>query len=134
MRSRRLATPQELDDPKDSMRELLGDLFTESSSLVKDEIALAEQEIKERAASLKPAITTIVIGVIVGAVALIALSAAAVVGLGESIGYALAALIVGIFLAIVTGVILSAGFVNARQTVRATKSVTETLKEGITNG
>jgi uncharacterized membrane protein YqjE len=129
-----MARHNEGNNTQESLPELLGRLATESASLVRDEISLAEQELKEKASAVRPGIMLVSSGAVVGAIALMTLCAAAVIGLGELIGYGLAALIIAVFLAIASGVVLSIGIARLKQVDLKPEQTIETLKEGLTNG
>lgn len=135
------ARQKEPGSPQESLADLLGRLATESASLVKDEISLAEQELKEKASGYRSGLLLLVIGGAVATVCLGALSAAAVIGLGDVIGFALSALIIAIVLAIIAGVIISVGTVHVRQAslnprkaAAELKQTVQTLKEDLTHG
>ena len=63
---------------RESFGELLGELANNSAALVRDEIALAKQEMREKVTVLSSGAITIVIGGLLGLVALLTLAAAAV--------------------------------------------------------
>jgi hypothetical protein len=94
---------------------LLHHLAIDSGALIRDELALAKQEMKEQLVQMRSAVVLLTTGALLGTVALMTLSAAAVIGLGDIIGYALSALIVAIFIGIIAGVVISTGVVHARQ-------------------
>jgi uncharacterized membrane protein YqjE len=129
-----MARRNESNNAQESLPELLGRLATESAALVRDEISLAEQELKEKAAGFRPGIVLVSIGAVLGSIAVMTLCAAAVIGLGQLIGYGLAALIIAVFLAIASGVVLSIGIVYIRQVNLKPEQTIEILKEGLTNG
>ncbi|HEY6328277.1 MAG TPA: phage holin family protein [Blastocatellia bacterium] len=111
---RSAAVSKRQNDAQESLRELLHHLAIDSGALIRDEMALAKQEIKEQLTRMQSAVVVVSIGALLGTVALMTLSAAAVIGLGDSIGYALSALIVAIFIGIIAGVVISTGVVHAR--------------------
>src|SRR5438105_12409815 len=81
--------------PRESFSELLGDLANNSAALVRDEIELARQEMAEKVSELRSGVTTAVIGLVIGLVALLTLAAAAAIGLAQLIGAGYSALIIG---------------------------------------
>jgi uncharacterized membrane protein YqjE len=121
---------QKAEERQESLGKLLGQLATDCAALVKDEIELAEQEIKEKAASLRMGLVALCIGVIVGAIALAILCFAAVIGLGDVIGYGVSALVIGIFLAIVASVLAGIGLVHIKQTSLRPEQTIDTLGDG----
>jgi hypothetical protein len=93
---------------KDSITELIGDLANQSAGLVRDEVALAKQEVSEKLVSLRSAVVTLAIGGFVGLVGAFALAAAAIAGLANYMELWQAALVVGgglALLAVIVGVV-----------------------------
>ena len=118
---------QKAEARQESLGKLLGELAADCAALVKDEIELAEQEVKEKIVALRMGLITLCVGVIVGAIALLALCAAAVISLGDVIGYGVSALVIGAFLAIVASVLAGIGMVRIKQTNLRPEQTKETL-------
>lgn len=114
---------------RESIGELLGQLANNSAALVRDEIALARQEMGEKINSFRSGVVTVAIGAIVGLVAILTLTAAAVIGLAHLMDAGYAALIVGGVLAIVGGIIASTGLNRLKQTSLKPEQTIETLEE-----
>jgi uncharacterized membrane protein YqjE len=91
---------------RESFGELLGDLAGQSAGLVRDEIKLARQEVKEKLHSYKGALVLLLTGGIIGLFAAVALGAAFVIWLGEQIGMAAAAALTGLGLVLIAGALL----------------------------
>ena len=91
---------------RESFGELLGGLAGQSAGLVRDEIKLARQEVKEKLHSYKGALVFLLAGGIIGLFAAIALGAAFVIWLGEQIGMAAAAALTGLGLVLIAGALL----------------------------
>ena len=90
-----------------SMGELLKQLGTDIGTLTREELALARKEIKEALQTLRTATVLVAAGAVLSLLALGTLTAAAVLALGENVGYGTAALIVGLVLtAIAAGAML----------------------------
>ena len=90
-----------------SIRELISDLTTKSTDLVRKEIQLAKLEVSEALQALQTAATSFVIGGVLAMGGFLVLLAAAVLGLDLLIGQpALSALIVGV-IAAVTGIAIA---------------------------
>ena len=87
---------------RESFGELLGQLSTNSAALVRNEIALARQEVSEKIAGLRSGIILVAVGSVLGLIAILTLTAAAVIGLSKYVGPGNAALIVGLMLAIIS--------------------------------
>jgi Putative Actinobacterial Holin-X, holin superfamily III len=123
-------------DRKDDMNisrstigELLGQLANNSASLVRDEIALVRQEMGEKVKSFRSGVVTVAVGAVVGLIAIMALTAAAIIGLAHLMDAGYAALIVGGLLAIVGGIIAVMGFNRLKQTSLKPEQTIETLEE-----
>jgi hypothetical protein len=97
---------------RESFRDLLGQLAGHSVALLRDEIELAKQAVQGRVQGALGGLVTVVIGVIVAQAALLALCAAAVIGLAPRLGLGISTLIVGTGLAVIGGVV---GFIGLQQ-------------------
>ena len=90
-----------------SLGELLKQLGTDIGTLTREELALARREIKEALQTLRTATVLVATGAVLSLLALGTLTAAAVLALGENVGYGTAALIVGLVLtAIAAGAVI----------------------------
>ena len=114
---------------RESIGELLGQLANNSAALVRDEIALARQEMGEKVNSFRSGVVTIAIGAAVGLVAVLTLTAAAVIGLAHVIDAGYAALIIGGVFAIVGGIMVFTGLNRLKQTSLKPEQTIETLEE-----
>jgi hypothetical protein len=114
---------------RESFGELLGELANNSAALVRDEIDLAKQEMREKVSVLRSGAVTIAIGGLLGFVALLTLTAAAVAGLAHVMDTALAALLVGVVLAAVGGSIAFIGIGRLKRTSLKPQQTMETLEE-----
>ena len=119
-----------------SVPELLSRLATESSHLVRDEIALAKQEIREKVSILRTALLWAVISASLGLAALLALCGAAAAALAPVIGAWQALLVIGGGLVLISGVlayvsigILSRMTLKPEQTLDTLEENKEWLKE-----
>jgi uncharacterized membrane protein YqjE len=114
---------------KESFGELLGHLANDSAALVRDEIALAKQEMAEKVSTLRSGIVTVAIGGVIALIAILTLTAAAVIGLAHLIDPGWSALIVGGVLAVIGGVIAFSGLGKIRRTNLKPEQTIETLEE-----
>ena len=119
----------ELSLPRESFGELLGQLASNSAGLVRDEIQLARQEMKEKVTTLRAGIAIAAVGLVIGLIALLTLTAAAVIGLGTRVGAGYSALIIGGFLAIVGCTTAFAGINRIKRTSLKPDQTIETLEE-----
>jgi hypothetical protein len=115
--------------PRESLGELVGQLAGQSSALVRDELQLARQELKEKAIALSNGAILLAAGLSLTCLALGTLIAAAVIGLGHYIGQGYAALAIGLALSIVSGSLASIGVSRLRQTKLKPEQTIETLRE-----
>ncbi|HEV7829950.1 MAG TPA: phage holin family protein [Pseudonocardiaceae bacterium] len=120
-----------------SVGELVERLSAQISALVRDEMALATAEMKRKGAQAGLGVGIGGAGAVVALLGLGALTAAAVLGLATVMAGWLAALIVGVALLALAGVISAVGITQLRnsappvpeQAVQSTKRDIETVKE-----
>lgn len=115
--------------PRESFGELLSQLANNSAELVRDEIELARQEMSEKVKVLRSGIVLAAVGSVIGLIALLTLTAAAVIGLAHYIGAGTSALIIGAALAISGVAIAFAGLGQIKRTSLTPKQTIETLEE-----
>jgi putative superfamily III holin-X len=82
-------------ESRESLGDLLGDLMTQSTELVKGEVALAKAELRDNARLYSSAALIIVVGGAFGLLAAMALLAAGIIALATYTGLATSALIFG---------------------------------------
>lgn len=113
-----------------SLGDLFSELATETSNLVKQEVALAQVELTQKAVKVGKNIGFLVVGGAVAFTALLAFVAALIIGLGQLLdNYWLSALIVGIIILVAAGVLIMSA-VNALKNTGLTPTQTvETIKE-----
>ena len=99
-----------------TISELLGELAKSSAALIRDEITLAKQEVREKLSAFQLGLIVIAIGAVIGLVALITLCAAVVIALAAYVGAWQAALIIGTVLALTAGVTASVGLQRLKRT------------------
>jgi len=111
------------------MSDLLGELAASSAALIRDEIDLARQEIKESVGQMRSGMVVTAVGLAVIGIAVLVLIAAAVIALGTLIGFGLSAVVVGALLAIIGGATLLLGIRRVRRTRLKPEQTIETLEE-----
>jgi Putative Actinobacterial Holin-X, holin superfamily III len=99
-----------------TISELLGELAKSSAALIRDELTLAKQEVREKLSAFQLGLIVIAIGAVIGLVALITLCAAVVIALATYVGAWQAALIIGAILALTAGVTGSVGLQRLKRT------------------
>jgi uncharacterized membrane protein YqjE len=117
------------DAQRESFGELLGQLANNSAALVRDEIALAKQEMNEKLNAFKSGVITVAVGAVIAYLGSLALIAAIILGLSYVVDPWLAALIVGAALAIVGGIIAFSGIGQLKRTSLKPEQTIETLEE-----
>ena len=114
---------------RESFGELISQLANNSAALVRDEIDLVKQEMREKISRMRSAVTLIAVGAVVGLLAMLALIAAAIIWLGNLIGMGRSALIVGIALAIAAAIPVFMGLGRLKRTSLKPEQTIETLEE-----
>lgn len=117
-------------EPRESFGELLSQLASTSAALIRDQIELAKEEMRENLARLRSGLVTLVVSMVLGLLALFTLCAAAVIGLGMIIGIGLSALIIGLGLALIGGIVASSGIRRIKRARLKPKDTVRSLKEG----
>jgi hypothetical protein len=111
----------------------IGELFTElagdTSTLVRQEVALAKAELTRNAARVGKQVGLLAIGGALGYAALLAIVAAAIMGLAEVIPAWVSALVVGVVFALIAGWLITRALHALKQAEVAPRVTIETLKE-----
>ena len=113
----------------ESLTELLGNLANQSASLVRDEVALAKQELSEKLISFRSSVILLSAGAFVGLLAAMALCAAAIAALSRYVDVWLSSLCVGAALAVVAGIVISTGLRQLKKVNLKPEQTIETLEE-----
>ena len=124
--------------PEPSLRsvgQVLGDLTSDLTTLMRQEVALAKAELRESAEHAKAGASMFGAAAVAGLLALIFLTLAAWWALADAIGGGWSALVVGLVWAVVAGALALAGRNRIRQTdpvphrtVETTKNIPDALK------
>jgi hypothetical protein len=129
-------TRPDLPDPSlRSVGELLGDITTDLSTLMRQEMDLAKAELRETADHAKAGGAMFGGAAVAGQLALLFLSLALWWALGDLIGLGWSALVVGLLWAVVAGVLAAAGRARlrrmtpvAQRTIDTTRNIPDALK------
>lgn len=129
--------PQNQEDR--SLGDLFAELATETSQLVRQEVALAQTEITNKATRVGKQVGYLVVGGAVGYAALLVVLAAVTMGLGRIIASmtgwteltsaALAALIVAVIVGVVAYSLVMSALAKLRETSLAPNQTIESVKE-----
>lgn len=113
-----------------SLGDLFSDLASDTSNLVKQEVALATTELTQKAVKVGTNVGYLVVGGAVAYAAVLCFIAALVIGLGNLLGnYWLAALIVGIVVAVAAVVLILSAISALKKTGLTPTQTVETIKE-----
>src|SRR5215210_1921073 len=112
-----------------SLGDLFSELATETSTLVRQEVALAQTELTQKATSIGKNVGFLVVGGAVGYAALLAVIAAVIIGLSNFIPAWASALIVGAVVGIVAYLLISSALAALKKTSLTPRETVETLKE-----
>ena len=109
--------------------ELFSDLVNETTTLVRNEVALAKVELTQKATKVGTNIGSLVIGGAIGYAALLAFCAAAILLLSSVMPAWLAAVIVGVIVAAVSWMLISKAITTLRNTDLMPHETVESVKE-----
>ncbi|GAK56210.1 hypothetical protein U27_03172 [Candidatus Vecturithrix granuli] len=105
---------------RDSFTELLGQLASNSSAVVHDEIELVIQGIREQVTAARSGVVTVVTGAAISFAACMALCAALILGLTSYMTPVMAALVTGSALAVIGVVIVFIGYKQLKKPILKT--------------
>ena len=112
-----------------SIGELFADLANETSTLVRQELALAKVELTQTATRVGRNVGQLVLGGAVAYAALLALLAAIIILLADIMPWWTAAFVVAVLVGIVAAVLILKALAALKQTNLAPRQTVETLKE-----
>ena len=105
---------------RDSFSELLGQLATNSAAVVHDEIELVIQGIREKMAAVRSGVITVVIGAGISFAAFMCLCVVLIIGLTSYMALIMAALVTGVALFFVGGLISFIGYRKLKKSMHNT--------------
>ncbi len=120
---------QQLVKEERSLGDLFSELASETSTLVRQEVALAQTELTQKATSVGKNVGFLAVGGAIGYAALLCFLAALIIGLTYFVPAWAAALIVGAVVGIVAFLLISSGLKALKETDLTPKQTVETLKE-----
>jgi hypothetical protein len=112
-----------------SLGELFSELASDTGTLVRQEVALAQVELTKKATAIGKNVGYLVVGGAVAYAAALAIIAAVIIGLSYFIPAWAAALIVGVVVGIVAYMMISSALAALKRTDLAPRETVETLKE-----
>jgi fatty acid desaturase len=113
-----------------SLGELFGDLAQNTGTLVRQEVELAKTEMTQKATRVGKDIGFLLAGGAVAYAGFLAILAAIAIGLGQlGVPWWIAALLVGVIVAAIGGVLVMRGLSALRQETAVPQQTIETLKE-----
>jgi uncharacterized membrane protein YqjE len=120
--------PASLEEER-TLGDLFSDLSQKASLLVRQEVQLAKVEMKEKATEASKEVALIAVGIFLGNAALLSLAAALIVGLSHFMEGWMAALLVGLVLAVVAGLLVAQGVQSLREMNALPQQTITTLQE-----
>lgn len=112
-----------------SLGDLFSELAAETGTLVRQEVALAQVEITEKATAVGKNVGYLAVGGAVGYAAVLAILAAVILGLSMFIPAWAAALVVGVVVGIVAFVMISSALSELRKTELTPEETVDSIKE-----
>ena len=109
--------------------DLFGDLASEMSNLVRQEVALAKVEMTQKAKSIGKNVGYLVVGGAIGYAALLAVIAAVIIALDQVMPAWGAALLVGVLVAGISWLLIGKAMTALQETDITPRETVETLKE-----
>ena len=109
--------------------ELFSDLVNETTTLVRNEVALARVELTQKATKVGRNVGSLVIGGAIGYAALLAFCAAAILLLDRWMPAWLAAVVVGVIVAVISWALISKAITALRNTDLMPHETVESVKE-----
>ncbi len=120
---------EQLTKDERSLGDLFSDLATETGNLVKQEVALAQTELTVKAVKVGKNVGYLVVGGAVAYAALLAFIAALIIGLSHLMSAWIAALVVGIVIAIAAVILILSALSALKNTGLTPTQTVETIKE-----
>lgn len=123
---------QQITKDERSLGELFSELAGETSTLVRQEVALAQNELTQKAVTAGKNVGFLAAGGAVGYIGLMAIVAAIIIGLAELIGYRylwLVALVVGIVIGIIAFFLISSALASLKKMSLTPNQTVESIKE-----
>ncbi len=114
-----------------SLGELFAELADDTSTLVRQEVALATTELTQKATRAAKQIGFLVVGGLIAYAAFLAILAAIIIGLAQIIPAWLAALFVGLIVAAVAAWLITKALHALKETDLTPRQTVETLKEDV---
>ena len=123
----RMNETRRMDEPP--LGELFGDLVNETTTLVRNELALAKVELTQKATKVSRNIGSLIVGGAVAYAALLAVCAAVILLLARWLPAWLSALIVGVIVGVISWMLISKAISALRNMELKPQETVESLKE-----
>jgi uncharacterized membrane protein YqjE len=114
---------------RESLGELIGELASNTANLVRDEVALARQEVQQKLKTVQSAAAVVAVGALLALIAAMALCAAVILLLSKFLGFWQSALAMGLLLGMVAGAFISLGLSRFKRANLKPEQTLETLEE-----
>lgn len=116
-------------EPRESFAELLVELADQSATLVREEVSLARQELRENFRQIRPPLLVLALGAASAIFSGLALLAALILALSQYWKPWQAALAVGAGMAVIAGMMMAIGLGQMKQARLKPEQTLETLEE-----
>jgi hypothetical protein len=123
-----MATQQMIKDDR-SLGDLFSTLAAETGALVRQEVALAQVELTQKATKAGKNVGFLAVGGAVGYLAVLALTAALIIGLAYLMPAWLAAALVGVIFAVVSYFMISSALAELKKMTPVPEQTAQTIKE-----
>jgi len=120
---------QQLAKEEKSLGDLFSELANETSTLVRQEVALAQTELTQKATRVGKNVGFLAVGGAIGYAGLLCILASLILGLSIFIPAWVSALIVGVVVAGIAGFLITSALSALKKTNLAPQQTVETLKE-----
>jgi len=124
-----MALQQMVKEEEKSLGDLFSELATETSNLVRQEVALAQTELSQKATRVGKNVGYLAVGGFVAYAAMLAILAGVIMVLGLVIPVWLSAIIVGLVVGGIGYFLISSALVELRKTDPVPRDTVETIKE-----
>ncbi len=108
---------------RETFTELLGQLAGNSAAVVRDEIELVIQGIREKTRAVRSGAVMVATGAVIGFAAFMSLCASLIIGLTSYMAPVIAALVTGAALALISVVIALIGYTQLKKSVLKTQKI-----------
>lgn len=122
---------QQMAKDERSLGDLFSELASETGSLVRQEVALAQAELTDKASKVGKNIGFLAVGGAIAYAALLAVAAGIIIGLATFIPAWLSAILVGLAIGVISYFLISAALAELKKVSSMPSETIETIKEDV---